>query len=56
MKCFCGKDAVNQVEILDFPNSSDKFLNCPRCQECTDRAVNSYDKVWVEKLRREKND
>jgi uncharacterized ParB-like nuclease family protein len=58
MKCFCGKEAVYRVVINSDTWKSEphyyKFRDCPRCEECTERAKNSYENVEVYSLEEDK--
>jgi uncharacterized C2H2 Zn-finger protein len=51
MKCFCGKEATHQVTVKS-SNSGNKFLNCPRCEDCKDRAERSYDDVESKEIKK----
>ena len=48
MKCFCGKEATYQVMVKE--SGDNKFLNCPRCDECKERAERSYEGVECKKI------
>lgn len=54
MKCFCGKEAVCILKIIEEnPKHTYRFLQHPRCEDCMNRALNSYKDVKVEPLQTE---
>lgn len=50
-RCFCGKPATHHVTVVG--SESWKYCDCPRCEDCKDRAVRSYDEVRVTELKDE---
>lgn len=53
MKCFCGKEATYFVRVISDSKHDYKFTNCPRCDDCTKRALNSYKDVKIELIETE---
>lgn len=48
VKCFCGKEATKHVTVKG--EEEYKYLDCPRCDSCTERAKKSYPEVEVKEL------
>ena len=53
MKCFCGKEATFHVFVEGEGDS--KFLDCPRCDDCKERAVRSYERVYASPIKENEN-
>jgi len=48
VKCFCGEEAKYHVTVENHKDL--QYMDVPRCEQCKDSAVNSYDDVTVTEL------